>query len=95
MEQWVTDYWNHYGAIGLFPVWFALTAVINLVTRVSTPQGIVTAGDKIPAVHAILTLIRGWGIDPIALLEAAEVYAQKKAEQEVLKASESPEDLEK
>lgn len=78
MEQWVTQYWAHYGVVGLFPVWFASTAVVNTLARFNTPQGWIDFADKIPALHAALTLIRGWGVDPVALLEAIEVYNQKK-----------------
>lgn len=81
MEAWILNYWHQHGVVGVIAAWCVATAVINLLTRVNTPAGWVTWADKTPALHGVLTLVRGWGVDPVALLEALEVYAQKKQEQ--------------
>ncbi len=79
MEQMIVQYWQHHGVVGLAAVWFVLSAVINTLTRIKSPTELVEMLDKVPGGHAAIAFCRGLGVDPIALLEAAKVYAEKKA----------------
>lgn len=86
IQEVVTNYWQQHGVVGVLAAWVVLSGVLNLLFRLKSPADWVVWADANPKLKMIVDLVRGWGVDPVAALEALQVYAQKKAEAEEAKA---------
>lgn len=80
MEQWLLDYWKQHGIVGALAAWVVLSSVLNVLFRLKTPAEWIKFAEANPKVNGVVKLIRGWGVDPAAALEAMQVYSQRKAE---------------
>jgi len=69
-----------------------LTGAVNVATRLKTPEEWIALADSYPRTHALLTLLRAVGIDPVLAWRSAQalVAGRAVASQSVLPAAEQP-----
>lgn len=79
LEQLIATYWGQHGIVGLIAAWAVLSTVLNLVFSVMSPEALVEWAEKHPKAKAIVGVMRGAGIDPVAALKALKVYAEEKS----------------
>ena len=79
IEELVRAYWQHHGVVGVLAAWVVVSASLNLLFRLKNPKAWVEWADANPKLHILVGMVKGWGVDPVAALEALQVYSQKKA----------------
>jgi len=75
------EWWSQYHILILAFVWPIISGVFNVALRKKTAEEWVAYADTNPRAHALLSLVRAVGFDPVKAIKSFQLVAKGKADE--------------